>query len=118
MNRDSKGRFCSSDENELVQQIGIKKYSDIHKKLLEEIDHGVYIDDYFVENIKNELPEECSKYTVGVKVVAFYDVDVRANSPEEAIEKISEMSSYKLLTEEIPVDSRDPVFSWLALQDE
>lgn len=110
MNRDSKGRFCSD-----------KKYSDVHKKLMETIDHGIHIedpDDWYFKNIKNENPEEGSRYTVGVKVVAFYDVDVRANSPEEAIEKISEMSSYKLLTEEIPVDSRDPVFSWLALQDE
>ena len=43
MNRDSKGRFCGgnfSDENELVQQIGSKKkYSDIHQKLMETIEH-------------------------------------------------------------------------------
>jgi hypothetical protein len=121
MNRDSKGRFCSSDENELVQHIGIKKYSDIHKKLMEEIDPEFDSadpdGDWYFKTIKNPVSEEGSGYTVGVKVVAFYDVEVRANSPEEAIEKISEMSSYKLLTEEIPVDSRDPVFSWLALQD-
>lgn len=132
MNRDSKGRFCGgnfSDENELVQQIGSKKkYSDIHQKLMETIEHGSSLRDPFVDwsdddidyfkNIKNELPEEGSLFTVGVKVVAYYDVEVRANSEKEALDKISEMSSYKLLTEEIPVDSRDPVFSWLALQDE
>ena len=126
MNRDSKGRFCGgnfSDENELVQQIGSKKkYSDIHTELMIG-KPGDY--EWWFSNIKNDetkIDEEeydpTPKYTVGVKVVAYYDVDVRANSPEEAIEKISEMDSYKLLTEEIPVDSRDPVFSWLALQDE
>ncbi len=119
MNRDSKGRFCSSDEDELVQQIGSKKkYSDIHTELMIG-KPGDY--EWWFSNIKNDETEEYDptpKYTVGVKIVAYYDVEVRANSPEEAIEKISEMSSYKLLTEEIPVDSRDPVFSWLALQDE
>lgn len=106
MNRDSKGRFCGEEYEE-------PNMVEIHKNLM----GNCFGNDYF-KNIKNELPEEGSRYTVGVKVVAFYDVDVRANSPEEAIEKISEMSSYKLLTEEIPVDSRDPVFSWLSLQDE
>ena len=119
MNRDSKGRFCGgnfSDENELVQQIGSKKkYSDIHQELMIG-KPGDY--EWWFSNIKNELPEEGSLFTVGVKVVAYYDVEVRANSEKEALDKISEMSSYKLLTEEIPVDSRDPVFSWLALQDE
>ena len=122
MNRDSKGRFCSN-----------KKYSDVHKKLMETIEHGRCYedfsgedqDDWYFKNIKNDVTEEheeeydpTPRYTVGVKIVAYYDVEVRANSEKEALDKISEMSSYKLLTEEIPVDSRDPVFSWLALQDE
>lgn len=106
MNRDSKGRFCKEDFEELYM-------ANIHKDLM----GNCFGDQYFIPT-KNESTEEGSRYTVGVKVVAFYDVDIRANSPEEAIQKISEMSSYKLLTEEIPVDSRDPVFSWLALQDE
>lgn len=114
MNRDSKGRFCSNEKNGTYT-------SNLHKKLMETIDHGIRIedpDDWYFKNIKNDTTEEGSIYTVGVKVEAYYDVDVRANSPEEAIQKISKMDSYKLLTENIPVDSRDPVFSWLALQDE
>jgi hypothetical protein len=119
MNRDSKGRFCSN-----------KKYSEVHKTLMETIEHGnsgsledpfvdwLDDDEEYFKNIKNDNTEEGSRYTVGVKVVAFYDVEVRANSEKEALDKISDMSSYKLLTENVPVDSRDPVFSWLALQDE
>jgi hypothetical protein len=109
MNRDSKGRFCREDEVWEFENSKKERWTEIHEDLMS--GPGVSL-------IENEHDDGKFKYTIGVKVVAFYDVDVRANSPEEAIEKISEMSSYKLLTENIPVDSRDPVFSWLALQDE
>lgn len=48
------------------------------------------------------------KFTLHVKITGFYDVEVLAEDFHEAIEKVSTIDGYQLLTKEIPVDS-DPV---------
>lgn len=96
MNRDNKGRFVKKE-----------RWTEIHEDLMS--GPGV--------SLIETLGSQKNTYTLGVKVIAYYDVNVLADSPEEALEKISGIDSYKLLTEEIPVDCREPTFSWMAHQD-
>ncbi len=67
--------------------------------------------------LNKSFPKNSNKYSLGVKVVAYYDVDVFANSFEEASAKVNKIDSFKLLTENIPFDCESPKLTSIILQD-